>query len=312
MNFLLGVLVQGLAYSFLAIGISLTYKILNTADLTVDGSFPLGAVVGAVCLVSGFPIPLALVLAFISGAVAGLVTSWLHVRLKIQPLLSGILTMSGLYTINLLVGGNRSNIPVFQSNTLFTLPSWFPTEFSRFYPLLILIILVMVAKLSVDWFLSTKRGYMLRVAGDNPQLVISLGEDLGKYKYLGLALSNAMIAMGGAIVMMLSRFYDLSMGSGMLVIGLASVVLGDTLLKSTGAKVTTMAIAGSILYRFSVAVALSLNLHPSYLRLLTVIIFVIAIVSKQSSLKHFLQTIGGSWNASSNKYPEIISSKHAK
>lgn len=312
MNFLLGVLIQGLAYSFLAIGISLTYKILNTADLTVDGSFPLGAVVGAVCLISGIPIPVALVLAFIAGALAGLITSWLHVKLKIQPLLSGILTMSGLYTINLLVGGNRSNIPVFQSSTLFTLPSWFPVEFSRFYPLLILVILVMIAKLSVDWFLRTKRGYMLRVAGDNPQLVISLGEDLGKYKYLGLALSNAIIAMGGAIVMMLSRFYDLSMGSGMLVIGLASVVLGDTLLQSSGAKVTTMAIAGSILYRFSVAVALLLNLHPSYLRLLTVIIFVIAIVSKQTSLKHFLQTIGGSLNASSNKYPEIISSKHAK
>ena len=146
MNFLLGVLIQGLAYSFLAIGISLTYKILNTADLTVDGSFPLGAVVGAVCLISGIPIPIALVLAFIAGALAGLITSWLHVKLKIQPLLSGILTMSGLYTINLLVGGNRSNIPVFQSSTLFTLPSWFPVEFSRFYPLLILSILVMIAK----------------------------------------------------------------------------------------------------------------------------------------------------------------------
>lgn len=310
MNFMLDVLIQGLAYSFLAMGISLTFKVLRSADLTVDGSFPLGAVIGAVALTSNVPIVIALLLAFIAGSLAGLVTGWLSVKLKIQPLLSGILTMSGLYTINLLIGNNRSNIPVFQHNTIFTLPTWISPTISRVYPLLVLTILVLLTKLAIEWFLKTKRGYMLKVAGDNPQLVISLGEDLGKYKYLGLSLSNAIIAMGGAIVMMLSRYYDLSMGSGMLVIGLASVVLGDTLLQSKNVQLTTLAIVGSLLYRFSIASALSLNIHPSFLRLLTVIIFVLAIVMKQTSFQSIVQSIGGLRHAYTYKYSKVVQSKH--
>ena len=312
MNFMLNVLIQGLAYSFLTMGILLTFKVLRSADLTVDGSFPLGAVIGAVALVNRVPIVVALILASIAGAIAGLITGWLSVKLKIQPLLSGILTMSGLYTINLLIGNNRSNIPVFQHDTIFTLPPWVAPTLSRVYPLFVLIFLVLITKLAIEWFLKTKMGYMLKVAGDNPQLVISLGEDLGKYKYLGLSLSNAIIAMGGAIVMMLSRYYDLSMGSGMLVIGLASVVLGDTLLQSKNVQLTTIAIVGSLLYRFSIASALSLNVHPSFLRLLTVIIFVLAIVMKQTSLKSIIQSMGGLRHAHNAEYSKVIQSKHTQ
>lgn len=312
MNFMLDVLIQGLAYSFLAMGISLTFKVLRSADLTVDGSFPLGAVIGAVALVSNVPIIIALLLALLAGSMAGLITGWLSVKLKIQPLLSGILTMSGLYTINLLIGGNQSNIPVFQYDTIFTLPTWISPTISRVYPLLVLVVLVTLVKLAIEGFLKTKRGYMLKVAGDNPQLVISLGEDLGKYKYLGLSLSNAIIALGGAIVMMLSRYYDLSMGSGMLVIGLASVVLGDTLLHSRNVQLTTMAIAGSLLYRFSIASALSLNVHPSFLRLLTVLIFVLAIVLKQTSLISIIQSLGGIRHANTDKYSKVLQSKHTQ
>ncbi len=311
MNFFLDIAIQGLAYSFLAMGISLTFKVLRSADLTVDGSFPLGAVVGAVALANNLPIPLALLFAFVAGSLAGLVTGWLMVKLKIQPLLSGILTMSGLYTINLLIGSNRSNIPVFQFNTIFTQPAWVSSSLSRVYPLFVLVVLVVLTKVAIEWFLKTKRGYMLKVAGDNPQLVVSLGEDLGKYKYLGLSLSNAIIAMGGAIVMMLSRYYDLSMGSGMLVIGLASVVLGDTLLQSKNVQLTTIAIVGSLLYRFSIASALSLNIHPSFLRLLTVIIFVLAIIMKQTSLKAIVKTLGGKTHANTEKYSKVVSSKHS-
>ena len=179
MNFILNVLIQGFAYSSLAMGIALTYKILNVADLTVDGSFPLGAVVGAMCITYDLPVSVALVLGFIAGGVAGLVTGWLTVRLKIQPLLSGILTMSGLYTINLLLGGDRSNIPVFQSKTLFTVPNGLPQALTQVYPLVVLILLVGFVKIALDWFLKTKLGYMLRVTGDNPRLVVALGEDLG-------------------------------------------------------------------------------------------------------------------------------------
>lgn len=312
MNFIVDILIQGLAYSLLAMGIALTYKILNVADLTVDGSFPLGAVVGAVCLTYNLPVLVALGLAFVAGGAAGMITGWLSVKLKIQPLLSGILTMSGLYTINLLVGGDRSNIPVFQSTTIFTLPSFFPQSLSRWYPLLVLLVLVMAVKLALDWFLKTKLGYMLRVAGDNPKLVISLGEDLGKYKYIGLSLSNAIIALGGGVVMMLSRYYSLSMGVGMIVVGLASVVLGDTLLRKTGAAFTTMAIAGSLLYRLSVATALALNLHPSALKLLTVVIFVLAIVLNRMSIGSPLKKLGDHYNARTKSYQKVISPKYSK
>lgn len=312
MNFILDVLIQGLAYSLLAMGIALTYKILNIADLTVDGSFPLGAVVGAMCLTYNLPVLIALGLAFIAGGTAGMVTGWLSVKLRIQPLLSGILTMSGLYTINLFIGGDRSNIPVFQSTTLFTVPNWLPQSMTRVYPLIVLILLVSLVKIALDWFLKTKLGYMLRVAGDNPKLVIALGEDLGKYKYIGLSLSNAIIALGGGVVMMLSRYYALSMGAGMIVVGLASVVLGDTLLKRTGAAFTTVAIAGSLLYRLSIASALALNLHPSALKLLTVVIFVLAIVANRANVSAFLKKSGGYGHAKTNQYQKVISSKYSK
>ncbi|NLA78746.1 MAG: ABC transporter permease [Erysipelothrix sp.] len=312
MNFIVDILITGLAYSILAMGISITFKVLNVADLTVDGSFPLGSVVAAVAIINGMPVIVALGLALIAGTLAGLVTGWLHVKLNIQTLLSGILTMSGLYTINLLIGDDRANIALFNEKMLFSVPTWFPKAYTSYYPLIVLIILVGLIQLAIEWFLKTKRGYMLKVAGDNPQLVISLGEDLNKYKYLGLALSNGIIALSGAIVMMLSRYYDLSMGSGMLVVGLASVVLGDTLLHFTKAKVTTIAIVGALLYRFSIAIALSLNMHPSFLKLLTVVIFVAAIVIQKQSWGSITKKLGGQFNASINKHPQAISSKHSK
>lgn len=312
MNFLLEVIIQGLAYSLLAMGIALTYKILNVADLTVDGSFPLGAVVGAMCLTYNLPVLVALGLALLAGGAAGMMTGWLTVKLKIQPLLSGILTMSGLYTINLLVGGDRANIPVFQAKTIFTVPTWLPQSLVALYPLFVLIIIVGLVKVALDWFLKTKRGYMLRVAGDNPRLVVALGEDLGKYTYIGLALSNAIIALGGGVVMMLSRYYALSMGAGMIVVGLASVVLGDTLLKRTGAAFTTMAIAGSLLYRLSIAGALALNLHPSALKLLTVIIFVLAIVVNRMNLSSIYKKLGGHEHAHTKPYQKVVSPKYNK
>lgn len=312
MNFIVDVLILGLTYSILSMGISLTFKVLNVADLTVDGSFPLGSVVAAIAIINGLPVVVALALALGAGVLAGLVTGWLHVKLNIQTLLSGILTMSGLYTINLLIGNDRANIALFNEKMLFSLPTWFPSAYSRYYPLLVLIILVGLIKYTIEWFLKTKRGYMLKVAGDNPQLVISLGEDLNKYKYLGLGLSNGIIALSGGVVMMLSRYYDLSMGSGMLVVGLASVVLGDTLLSRTNASVTSIAIVGAILYRLSIAIALYLNMHPSFLKLLTVLIFVIAIILQKQSWTDLKKKLGGPLHVSFNKHPQTISPKHSK
>jgi putative tryptophan/tyrosine transport system permease protein len=305
MNFILDIFIQGLLYSVLAMGVSLTFKVLKSADLTVEGSFPLGAVVGAMALTLELPLPLVLCLSWIAGWMAGSITSWLQRSLKIQPLLSGILTMSGLYTINLMIAQNRSNLPLFQINTLFTRPSWMSVEQTRFYHLGLLLVITLILKFLIDWFLTTKKGMMLTVAGDNPELVISLGENLGKYQSLGLSLSNGIIALSGTLVVMMTRFYDLSMGFGMLVVALASIVLGDSILSNTRAKITTMAIFGSILYRFSIASALALRLHPSALRLMTVIIFVIALMIKPDSIQSLIKSMKGSWS-------DVTTTKHSK
>ncbi len=313
MNFILDVIIQGLLYSVLAMGVALTFKVLKSADLTVEGSFPLGAVVGAVSITQGTPIPIALLFAFIAGWIAGLITSWLHIHLKIQPLLSGILTMSGLYTINLMIAGNRSNLPLFQTTTLFTRPAWVSISQTRIFHLGLLLVIVLIIKLLIDWFLITKKGMMLSVAGDNPLLVIGLGENLGSYQTLGLSLSNGIIALSGSLVVMMTRFYDLSLGFGMLVVALASIVMGDSLLKSTSAKLTTMAIFGSILYRFSVASALALRLHPSGLRLMTVLIFVITLLFQPDNMQTITKSMRGGWNiVTSSKHSKIISFKHTK
>jgi putative ABC transport system permease protein len=311
MNFILDVIIQGLLYSVLAMGVALTFKVLKSADLTVEGSFPLGAVVGAMTLTLDLPIGVALFFAFACGWLAGSVTTLLQRSLKIPSLLSGILTMSGLYTINLMIAQNKSNIPLFQTSTLFTRPAWVSVAQTRFFHLGILLVIVLIIKLLLDWFLTTKKGMMLSVAGDNPLLVIGLGENLGSYHTLGYSLSNAIIALGGALVVMMTRFYDLTMGFGMLVVALASVVMGDALLKSTRAKITTMAIFGSILYRFSVATALAFRLHPSGLRLMTVLIFIVALLFQPEQMQSIINSIkGGLSVANATKHSKVVSLKH--
>ena len=313
MNFWLDVLIQGLLYSVLALGVALTFKVLQRPDLSVEGSFPLGAVISAMALTLGLPVPIALIMAALGGWCAGQLTAWLQTKLKIQPLLSGILTMSALYTLNLMIAGNRSNLPLFQTFTLFTLPSWMSVSLTRWYHLILLLLIVFSLKLLLDWFLQTKKGMILQVAGDNPKLVSALGENLSAYQALGYSLSNAIIALCGALVVMMTRFYDLSMGFGILVAALASVVLGDSLLSSTGAKLTTMAIVGSLLYRFTIASALALRLHPSSLRLITALIFVVALVIQPSYGKHLITSLKGKDNhVSASRHSKNISLKHPK
>ncbi len=298
------VLVQGLAYGILAIAITLTYNILDFADLSVDGSFPLGAVIAAMAILNKVPVPLAMGAAFIGGALAGSLTGLLHVKLKISGLLSGILVMTGLYSINLMVGGNRSNLPVFNEVTLFTIPKWVTTLdpamvpwVSKAYPIVIVLLLVMGLKWTLDWFLNTKLGFLMRITGDNPQLVTALGEDIGKTKIIGLMLSNGIAAVAGSIIMQLFRFYDISMGSGTVVAGLASVVLGITVFSwAKSLKLTSKVILGSLVYRLSIAVALSLKLPPCYLKLMSVVIFVSAIVINNGTLKNNLSTLTGGFN----------------
>lgn len=305
LDFILEVLAQGLAYGVMAIGVTLTYKILDFPDMSVDGSFPMGAVIGAMCLTHNVPPLIAMALAFFGGVLAGYAAGYLHVYLKINNLLSGILVMTGLYSINLMIGQNQSNIPVFNVPTIFTIGPWIDsipvgmqTWVVKFYPIALLLLLVVIVKLSLDWFLKTKLGFLLRITGDNPQLVIALGENIGKTKILGLTLSNGIAALAGSVVMMLLRYYDITMGSGVVVIGLASVVLGTTVFgKLKSLKITTVVVLGSIFYRLCISFALAMNLPPSNLKLITVLLFIAAIVVNSGMLKKWIDQIGGHENA---------------
>lgn len=284
MSFLLDVLAQGLGYSILAIGVLLTYQVLDYSDLTVEGSFPLGAAVSAILITMGWNPFLALIMAFIAGAIAGYITGILHVKFKISSLLSGILVMTALYSINLIVAGNQSMIALFAYDTIFSYGKDLATLtnmpiIKELWPVLILIVIVLIMKLLMDWFLQTKYGFLMRIAGDNPQLVTTLGKDLGAIKLNGLAIGNGYAALSGAVISQYIRSFDVQLGAGMIVLGLASVIMGITLFKrSKYIGFTTSVIFGAITYRLAIAAALNAGLPPAYLKLIMSIIFILVLV----------------------------------
>lgn len=269
MDFLVSILEQGLIFGIMVLGVYITYKLLDFPDLSVDGTFPLGASITASALLLGINPWLATFLAFIGGGIGGLITGFLHVKLKITNLLSGILVMTGIYSINLRVMG-RANIALFQQKTIFA------TGISA---LLTLGILVLIIKVILDLFLKTKLGFLLNAIGDNPVLVSSLGLDVGKIKFLGLALSNGLVAMSGSIMAQYQGFSDVGMGTGVIVMGLASIIIGEMVFKRVPfVLTTTIALLGSILYKGCTAIALRMGLPTTDLRLITAII-VVAILS---------------------------------
>ena len=287
MDFILDVTAQGLAYSILAIGVLLTYQVLDYADLTVEGSFPLGAAAGAMCVMHGINPFLSLIVAFIAGLAADYATGFLHVKFGISSLLSGILVMTGLYSINLVVAGDMSNIPLFTYDTIFSYGALLGniaggslgTWIVKLWPIFILLVLVLFLKLLMDWFLDTKYGFLMRIAGDNPQLIATLGKDIGHIKMNGLAISNGYAAVSGAVVSQFLKYFDITLGTGMIVMGLASVIMGLTLFKRfTFIGFTTSVILGAITYRLTIAAALKVGLPPSYLKLIMAVIFIAVLV----------------------------------
>lgn len=287
LSFTIDFLTQGLAYSILAIGVLLTYQVLDYADLTVEGSFPLGAAAGAMCITSNINPFLALIVAFTVGLGAGYITGFLHVKCKISSLLSGILVMTGLYSINLLITKDQSLINLFTYDTIFTYGKSLAANFDgeaavwiiKLWPIFILLVIVLIMKLLLDWFLDTKYGFLMRIAGDNPQLIASLGQNLGHIKLNGLAISNGYAAVSGAVVSQLLRYYDVQLGSGMIVMGLASVIIGLTVFKRFKCfGFTTSVILGAITYRFTIAITLKLGLPPNNLKLIMSVIFIIVLI----------------------------------
>lgn len=280
---LMSILEQGLIYGILALGLLITYRILDFPDLTVDSSFPLGAAVSAVLTVQGMAPVLTLFFAVLAGCLAGLITGLIHVKCKVRDLLSGIITMTGLYSVNLNIAG-KANVPLFGGDTLFrnALTKSLPAFLSPFSTLLIILIISMLAKLALDWFLSTKAGFLLRAAGDNPSVVTTLAQDQGRVKILGLMIANSLVALSGAVMCQQQRYFDISMGTGAMVIGLASVIIGTNLFRRfTFIKSTSMAIIGSILYKACVALALQMGLDASFMKLITAVLFLIILVSSQ-------------------------------
>ena len=277
MEIILNALEQGLLFALVAMGVYITYKILDFPDLSVDGTFPLGASISAAMLVRGINPWVTILVATLGGACAGAITGFLHVKLKISNLMSGILVMMGLYSINLRIMG-KSNIPLFNTNHIFKNPA-----INSIFIILAIVILVEVV---LDLFLKTKTGFLLVAVGDNEQVVSSLGVNKNIVKVLGLSISNALVALSGALTAQNQGFSDITMGTGIVVMGLAAVIIGTSIFgKLSMIKVTTLSVFGAIIYKLVVAIALWMKLNPNDLKILTAILVAIALASNGNLFK---------------------------
>ncbi len=280
-SLLQGVLEEGLVYAIMALGVYITYKILDFPDLSVDGTFPLGGAITAVLITAGVPPILTLLIAFLLGALAGILTGLIHVKLKVRDLLSGIIIMTALYSLNLRIAG-KANVAIFTKESIFEnafLERVVPTSLKRYMTLIILVVIVILMKLLLDCYLKTRSGYLLRAVGDNDTLVTSLAKDKGFVKIIGLAIANAFVALAGCIYTQKSGFFDISLGTGTIVIGLASVIIGTNVFKRlTFFKVTTAVIVGSIIYKLCVALAIAGGMVASDLKLITAVLFLVILV----------------------------------
>ena len=264
---------QSLIFAIMVLGVYISFRILNFPDMTVDGTFPLGAAISAKLLTLGVNPYLTLLVALVAGAAAGAITGLIHVKLKVKDLLAGILVMTALYSVNLRVMG-KSNIPLFEEDNIFN------TEYSM---MITIVVLILISKFLLDYLLKTKFGFALKALGDNENLIVSLGLNEEKYKIYGLMIANAFVAFSGAVLAQYQGFADIGMGTGIIVIGLASIIIGDTLFgKRRKLAGTTIVIIGSILYRGVIAVTLSMGMDASDLKLITsVIVIVILWIQKQ-------------------------------
>ncbi len=288
MALLFSVLEQGMIYGILALGVYITYKILDFPDLTVDGSFPLGAAVAVRLISLGAPAAMTLPAAFLSGALAGLCTGLIHVKLKVRDLLSGIVMMTGLYTVNLWIAGS-GYVPIFHKSTVFDnglVNAVFGGAFSRVKTVLIILVITVAVKSVLDWYLSTKSGFLLRAAGENDTIVTSLGADQGLVKTVGLSIANGLVALSGCIYAQQQRSFEISIGTGAVVIGLASVIIGTNLFRRAAfLRITSGVILGAVLYKACVALAMFAGIGANAIKLVTAVLFLIILVASMDRKK---------------------------
>lgn len=299
MGIIIGSLEQGFIFALMALGVYLAFKILNYPDLTVDGSFPMGAAVSALLIVKGINPFVALVLSGFAGGIAGLFTGILNTKAKIDGLLAGILTMTALYSINLKIMGT-SNLSLFRENTIFTplirlkeqVLQWFGNTNGAIlvnqwlYSIILLIIILFIKKM-IDWFLQTDLGLAIRATGDNPSMIRSFGVNTNYSIMVGLILSNALVGLAGGMMAQYQGYADVQMGIGMIVIGLASVIIGQVIFGSKSIKRATLAvIGGAIVYRLVIALSLYLPwISPTDMKLITALIVIFALVLPNFSKK---------------------------
>ncbi len=279
-----GIVVEGLIYSTMVLGVFITFRILDFPDLTVDGSFPLGAAVMAILIANGANLFLAVVIAFAAGVVAGMVTATIHNKLRVPNLLAGILTMTMLYSINIRVLGNRPNLPLLRQQTILTqFTSWLgfiPTEWGL---LIFFVVLTLVIKTMLDLFFRTDLGLTLGAMGNNQQMVVTQGVNPESLKLIGVGLSNGLVAISGAFVAQYQGFADVNLGQGIIIAGLASVMIGEFVLRSNRIGLLTLrVILGSIAFRGIMYLGryygYYINLTPNDLKLLTGILIIASLI----------------------------------
>ncbi|WP_300394239.1 ABC transporter permease [Fusobacterium sp.] len=272
---LLGTIEQSLIFAIMVMGVYISFKILDFPDMTVDGSFPLGASIVASCLVKGVNPSLALIIAILGGALAGFITGFIHVKFKIANILAGIIVMTGLYSINIKIMG-KANISLFKVNHIFN---------SQTKPIIIILIAIIICKICLDFLLKTKFGFILKALGDNETLVTSLGVNKDRLKIYGLMISNAIVSLSGGIYTQYQGFADVGMGTGTIVTGLASIIIGESILKNKKIfKMTTIVIVGTILYKAIITIALKIGFNASDLKLITSIIVISILGLKNNNL----------------------------
>jgi len=277
-----GILIEGFVYGIMVLGVFISFRILNFADLTVDGSFPLGSAIMVVALLKGAPTTLAFFLAFAGGCAAGLVTALIHTRLKVPDLLSGILTMTMLYSINLRIMGNRANISLLRFNTIFNkISEW--TSGGMWGVVVFCFLIAILIKILIDLFFRTDYGLTLGALGANPQLVVSQGINPDVIKISGISLSNGLTALSGALTALYQGFADVGLGTGIIVLGLASLMLGEFIIRSNRIELLTLRVLlGSIMYRALMYLARTygyrINMTPNDFRLITGLLIIACII----------------------------------
>ena len=294
-----GAIGQGILWGVMALGIYTTYRILNISDLTVDGSFATGGCVAAVCLVNGLNPLLSLLVVMIAGILAGGITGFLHTRCEIPAILAGILTQLGLYSINLRIMG-RSNLPLLKIDTLFTKGQALLPLPSQYVTIIIGVILIVIIVCLNYCFLGTEIGCAVRATGNNDKMVRSLGVNTKTTKMIGFMLANGLVALSGALVAQSQGYADIKQGTGAIVIGLASIIIGEVVFGRVGNYMYRLSsvVVGSILYRVVVAVVLQMGLSTDDLKLLTAVLVAIALtipvmIEKHNQKKRYKMSMEG-------------------